>query len=157
MLLQDFRYAVRQLWKSPEFTLTTVLTLALGIGTNTAIFSLFNALVLRPIPAKDPARIVNVYRTVENENRYGVFSYPEYLDYRDHNTVFSGLAAFTGARTALTGRSGRTLRNEAGETLEALLVGKLLRGAGRRRDAWAAVYCGRGPHAEFPSRGGVEP
>ena len=68
MLVQDIRYAVRQLWKSPEFTLTTVLTLALGIGTNTAIFSLFNALVLRPIPAKDPARIVNVYRTVENEN-----------------------------------------------------------------------------------------
>src|ERR1700683_4631539 len=102
ILFQDLRYAHRQLWKSPGFPLTTVLTLALGIGANTAIFSLFNALVLRPIPAKDPAQIVNVYQTLANENRFGGFSYPEYVDYRDHNTVFSGLAAFTGARVTLT-------------------------------------------------------
>jgi predicted permease len=115
ILLQDLRYALRQLLKSPGFALTTVLTLALGIGANTAIFSLFNALVLRPLPVTDPARIVNVYRTVESEARYGVFSYPEYVDYRDHNTVFSGLTAFTGARVTLTG-SG------ADQTLQALLV-----------------------------------
>src|SRR5580692_5878267 len=101
-LLHDLRYALRQLLKSPGFTLTVVLTLALGIGANTAIFSLFNALVLRPIPAKDPARIVNVYRTVANENRFGVFSYPEYADYRDRNRFFSGRGAFTGARVTLT-------------------------------------------------------
>ena len=115
ILLQDLRYALRQLLKSPGFALTTILTLALGIGANTAIFSLFNALVLRPLPVTDPARIVNVYRTVESEARYGVFSYPEYVDYRDHNTVFSGLAAFTGTRVTLTG-SG------ADQTLQALLV-----------------------------------
>ena len=111
ILLQDFRYGLRRLWKSPGFTLTVVLTLALGIGANTAIFSLFNALVLRPIPAKDPARIVNVYRTVENENRYGVFSYPEYVDYRDHNSSLSGLAAFTGARMTLTAGSEKDATN----------------------------------------------
>ncbi len=98
-----------------------MLTLALGIGANTAIFSLFNGLALRPIPAKDPARIVNLYRTVENATRYGVFSYPEYLDYRNHNTVFSGLAAFTGAHLTLTG-GGKSEGSGAGETLQALLV-----------------------------------
>lgn len=121
-LLQDFRYGLRRLWKSPGFTLTVVLTLALGIGANTAIFSLFNALVLRPIPAKDPARIVNVYRTVENENRYGVFSYPEYVDYRDHNASLSGLAAFTGARMTLTAGSEKDATIGSAETLQALLV-----------------------------------
>jgi predicted permease len=122
ILLQDLRFAFRQLGKSPGFTLTTVLTLALGIGANTAIFSLFNALVLRPVPAKDPARIVNVYRTVANESRFGVFSYPEYVDYRDSNTVFSGLAAFTGARVTLTAGSNKGLGSGAGETLQTLLV-----------------------------------
>ena len=121
-LLHDLRYAFRQLLKSPGFTLTVVLTLALGIGGNTAIFSLFNAFVLRPIPAKDPARIVNVYRTVESETRYGVFSYPEYINYRDHNTAFSGLAAFTGGRVTLTSSSTRNLGNGAAETLQAQLV-----------------------------------
>jgi len=115
--LQDLRYGLRQLRKSPGFTLTTVLTLALGIGANTAIFSLFNALVLRPIPAKDPARIVNVYRTVQNGPRYGVFSYPEYVDYRDHNTALSGLAAFTGAHLTL-----KNERSDTGETVQAQLV-----------------------------------
>jgi macrolide transport system ATP-binding/permease protein len=122
ILLQDLRYALRQLWKSPGFTLVTVFTLALGIGANTTIFSLFNALVLRPIPVKDPARIVNVYRTVEGDARYGLFSYPEYLDYRDHNTVFSGLVAFAGARMALTRGSEKTVGGGAVETLQALLV-----------------------------------
>jgi macrolide transport system ATP-binding/permease protein len=127
ILLQDLRYGLRQLWRSPGFTLTTILTVALGIGANTAIFSIFNALVLRPIPAIDPARIVNVYRTVEGETRYGVFSYPDYVDYRDHNTSLSGLAAFTGARmtlrTTITAAGADSNAGDGtGQTLQALLV-----------------------------------
>ena len=122
MLTQDLRYGLRQLWKSPGFTLTVVFTLALGIGANTAIFSLFNALVLRPVSAKDPASVVNVYRTVENEERFGVFSYPEYRGYREHNTVFSGLAAFTGAQVTLTGSGENSAASDSGETLQAQLV-----------------------------------
>jgi macrolide transport system ATP-binding/permease protein len=122
ILFQDLRYAHRQLWKSPGFTLTIVLTLALSIGANTAIFSLFNALVLRPLPAKNPSQIVNVYRTVEDEPRFGVFSYPEYLDYRDRNTAFSGLAAFTGARVTLTPSNAKTAGGGAPESLQAQLV-----------------------------------
>lgn len=113
VLVQDVRYAFRQLGKSKGFTLTAVLLIALSIGANTAVFSLFDALILRPIPAQDPARLVNIYRSVENQTRFGVFSYPEYVDYRDHNAVFSGLAAFTGARVTLSG---------TGESLQALLV-----------------------------------
>jgi predicted permease len=100
-----------------------VLTLALGIGANTAIFSLFNALVLRPIPGKDPAAMVNVYRTTDNASRFGVFSYPEYRDYREHNAAFSGLAAFTGARVTLaTGDYASGDSAGGGDTLQALLV-----------------------------------
>jgi predicted permease len=122
MLTQDLRYGLRQLWKSPGFTLTVVFTLALGIGANTAIFSLFNALVLRPISAKDPASLVNVYRTVENEDHFGVFSYPEYRTYHEHNTVFAGLAAFTGAQVTLTGSGENSAARDSGETLQAQLV-----------------------------------
>jgi putative ABC transport system permease protein len=123
MQLQDLRYGWRQLWRAPGFTLTVVLTLALGIGANTAIFSLFNALVLRLIPGKDPAAMVNLYRTTENAARFGVFSYPEYRDYREHNTVLSGLAAFTGARVTLaTGNGSGDGPGESGDTLQALLV-----------------------------------
>jgi macrolide transport system ATP-binding/permease protein len=122
MFLQDLRYGVRQLWQSPGFTLTVVLTLALGIGVNTAIFSLFNALVLRPIPARNPASIVNIYRTVENQERFGVFSYPEYRSEREHNSVFSDLAAFTGAQVTLTSGGEKSAANDAGETLQAQLV-----------------------------------
>lgn len=118
--LQDWRYGWRQLSRAPGFTLAVVLTLALGMGANTAIFSLFNALVLRPIPGKDPVAMVNLYRTTENAARFGVFSYPEYRDYREHNTVFSGLAAFTGARVTLATENNGS--GDGGETLQALLV-----------------------------------
>jgi predicted permease len=123
MQLQDLRYCWRQLWRAPGFTLTVVLTLALGIGANTAIFSLFNALVLRSVPGKDPSAMVNLYRTTENAARFGVFSYPEYRDYREHNTVLSGLAAFTGARVTLAARNGSSEGpGESADTLQALLV-----------------------------------
>jgi predicted permease len=94
-LFQDLRYGVRMLIKNPGFTLIAVLTLTLGIGANTAIFSIVNALLLRPIPGvAEPERLVQIGRTREN----GVFdslSYPDYLDYREQNTVFSGVAVYS--------------------------------------------------------------
>jgi putative ABC transport system permease protein len=93
-LFQDLRYAIRQLRKNPGFTMVAVLTLALGIGLNTTVFTLFDAIVLRPLPVKDPATIVNVFQRVTNEpGSYRSFSYPEYIALRDFNTVFSGLIA----------------------------------------------------------------
>ena len=93
--LRDLRYALRTLRKTPEFTLAAVLALALGIGVNTAIFSLYNALALRPLPVKDPGRVARLFRTHQGESGAGVFSYPEYVDYRDRSSVLSGLAAWS--------------------------------------------------------------
>jgi macrolide transport system ATP-binding/permease protein len=101
-MFQDLRYGVRMLLKHPGFTLVAVLTLALGIGVNTALFTLFNAIALRPLPVKDPENIVKVYRKELGKSlrsSYGsgaTLSYPEYTGYRDNTRVFSGLTAYAG-------------------------------------------------------------
>ena len=105
-VLQDVRYALRQLRRSPGFTAVAVLTLALGIGANTAIFSIFNATLLRPLPYKDPGRIVILWSTIP---RWG-FSGPgsltdsDYVQWQQQNQVFDQIAAFRGQTSNLTGR-----------------------------------------------------
>jgi predicted permease len=94
-LRQDFRYGARALRRSPGFTIAAVVTLALGIGANTAIFSLVNAVLLQSLPIRDPERVVQV--SYEN----GVISYPEYRELRDRNTVLDGLAAWGGITASL--------------------------------------------------------
>jgi len=93
ILWQDLRYGMRMLRKNPGFTTVAILTLALGIGVNTAIFTAFDALVLRPRQVKDPDRLASVSRSTPDE-RQGGFSYPDYVYYRDHNKSFSDLALF---------------------------------------------------------------
>ena len=94
-LWQDLRYGARMLMKKPGFTLIAVLTLALGIGANTAIFSVADKLLLRPLPVKDPSQLAIVSgETVNPKFQNNLFSYPDYVDYRDQNEVFSGLLAF---------------------------------------------------------------
>jgi hypothetical protein len=78
-----------------------VIALALGIGVNTSIFSLYNALALRPLPVKDPERVVRLFQTHSGESGAGVFSYPQFVDYRDRNSVLSGLAAWSWASAAM--------------------------------------------------------
>ncbi len=94
--MSDFRYALRTLVNAPAFTLVVVLTLALGIGANTAIFSLTDQVLLRMLPVKSPEQLVVLDgpgpfrgRTFNN----GTFSYPMYRDFRDRNTVFDGVVA----------------------------------------------------------------
>ncbi len=89
-LLRDIRYAVRSLLKRPGFTAIAVITLALGIGANTAVYSVINGLLLRPLPAERPDELFAVSR---GDGAAPTASYPEYLYYRDQNQVFSGLAA----------------------------------------------------------------
>ncbi len=93
--VRDLRYALRTLRGNPGFAAVAVGALALGIGVNTSIFSLYNALALRPLPVKDPGRVARLFRTTRGEPGAGVFSFPEYTDYRDGNPVFSDLAAWT--------------------------------------------------------------
>src|SRR5947209_2926703 len=93
-LLQDVRYGLRLLLKKPGFTAAAVLTLALGVGVNTALFTVFDAFALRPLPLKDPAGLVNIYGRDAEGARQNLFSYPDYLDYRARNNVFTGLAAW---------------------------------------------------------------
>jgi putative ABC transport system permease protein len=91
---QDLRYGVRMLWKQPGFTLMVVLTLSLGIGANGIIFSLINALLLRPLPVDKPAELVAVYTSDYSSGDYGGSSYPDYIDFRDRNRAFSGMVAY---------------------------------------------------------------
>lgn len=95
-LLQDLRFGLRTLRKSPGFTAVAVLTLALGIGVNTSIFTLLNALLLRPLAVPEAQRVLALFR---GDSR--ACSYPDYLDYRDRNHAFSGLAVDLPNETAL--------------------------------------------------------
>ncbi len=108
-LLQDLKYGLRTLARSPGFTAVAVLSLALGIGANTAIFTLTNAVFLNPLPVQDAARVMQVY-TVDHVSQTFVAnyvrtptSYLNYLDFREQNNVFSGFAAFMWQNVTLTG------------------------------------------------------
>lgn len=102
-LWQDLRYGVRMLLKNPGFTAVVVLSLALGIGANTTIFSFVNALLLRPPAVEAPGRLLAVWNRNPKAGsafeRYLVLSYPDYVYYRDHQQVFSELLAFDGDST----------------------------------------------------------
>ncbi|HLK21135.1 MAG TPA: hypothetical protein VKT81_19425, partial [Bryobacteraceae bacterium] len=85
-MLNDLRFAVRLLWKSPGFTFVAIVALALGIGANTAIFSLVNSVLLRPLPFRDSGRLAIFWETdpAQGFNRQGP-SGPNYIDFRDQS------------------------------------------------------------------------
>ena len=104
--MNDLKFALRRLRKSPGFTLVTVLTLALGIGANTAIFSIVNAVLLRPLPYPDADRIMVLNESSGPGQDYSV-ALPDYLDWRNDNTVFEHLAATQKESRNLSGIPGR--------------------------------------------------
>ena len=100
-LFKDIRYGIRGLLSRPGFTAIVVITLALGIGANTAIFSVLNAVLLRPLPYANPDRIV---RIDETEGRGGMsVSPPDLLDFQQQNHSFENVAGYTGGSFILTG------------------------------------------------------
>jgi predicted permease len=110
MIGRDLRFGLRLLRKNPLFTVVAILSLALGIGANTAFFTFANALFLRPQPAVDPRGLVWVFGTdakgSDPLSRFRDISYPNYLDVRDQNRVFSGLTAFRWLRTTMSSDGG---------------------------------------------------
>jgi predicted permease len=107
MFLDDIRYALRQFLKTPGFTVTAILTLALGIGATTAIFTLINAILLKSLPVANPSQLVRVGNN-ENccingglEDDWSLFSTETYREFRDHTPGFSNLAAFEAGRTQI--------------------------------------------------------
>lgn len=103
-LIQDLRYAVRMLIKKPGFTVVVVAALALGIGANTAIFSIVNSILLRPLPYRDPDRLAMIWMDNKRMNvDQDIHSYANYVDYRDQNQVFESMAAYYGISLNLVG------------------------------------------------------
>src|SRR3979411_250975 len=93
-LFQYLRYGARQLLKRPGFTLLAIISMALGIGANAAIFSLVDTVAFRPLPVRKAVVPQELYRTLHNGADYTLQSYMNYKDYRDRNQVFSGLIAY---------------------------------------------------------------
>ncbi|MCP5110802.1 MAG: FtsX-like permease family protein, partial [bacterium] len=114
--MSDLRYAVRMLAKSPGFAAVAVLTLALGIGVNTAIFSITNALLIRPAPVTEPDRLVLLkrYRPEATSATYSI-SYPNFLYYREHSSVFTDMTAAGGV--SLIWRQGENDHSITGYTV----------------------------------------
>jgi len=103
-LIQDIRYGIRTLIKKPAFTAVVVAALALGIGANTAIFSIVNSILLRPLPYKDPDRLAMIWMDNKRMNvDQDIHSFANYLDYRDQNQVFESMAAYSGVSLNLVG------------------------------------------------------
>ena len=92
-ILTDLRYGAKMLWKSKGITIVAVVSLAIGIGANSALFSLINSILLRPRPVSRPEQLVEIY-VGEGEHPYHATSYPSYVELRDRNEVLSGLAAY---------------------------------------------------------------
>ena len=97
MLLQDFKYAIRTLGKKPGFAIITILTLAIGIGANAAIFSAVRAVLLRPLPFPDPQQLVQIYSTTKArpQGPGGAVSPPDYVDWRKDSSSFTEMAALS--------------------------------------------------------------
>ena len=104
-LLTDARYAVRQLIKTPGFTVVAVLTLAFGIGASSAIFSVVNTVMLKPLPYPEAERIVRVFEVVPQYGRFAVAP-ASFLDWRQQNTVFERIAAYAPGTDTFVGQEG---------------------------------------------------
>ncbi|HEU4432160.1 MAG TPA: ABC transporter permease, partial [Pyrinomonadaceae bacterium] len=104
-LIQDIRFGLRMLAKSPSISIVATIALALGIGANTAIFSVVNAVLLRPLPFPNPDSLVSLFETDQQRGyKTGSHSYPNFFDLRAQNTSFERVASYYSSDFILTGR-----------------------------------------------------
>ncbi len=140
-MLTDLKYAFRMLIKAPVFAVIAILTLALGIGANSAIFSVIDTVLLRPLPFKNPDEIVNIWGRYANDSgnvRGNVHSFPDYVDLRDQSQTIAAMAAYTRTAGTLTyGEDAKYLEGIAitPEVFDVLGVPPLLGRAFTKEDA----------------------
>jgi putative ABC transport system permease protein len=113
-LLKDFRYGVRTLLRNPTFTVVAVITLALGIGANTAIFSVVNTVLLRALPFQNPERLVSITKSAAGEGLPGIAAY-QYLEWHDKNSDFADIAGYSSDNYNLTGQGQDPERVSCGQ------------------------------------------
>jgi hypothetical protein len=104
-LFQDLRFGLRVLRKERGYALAAISALVVGIGSNVALFTLFAAVALKPLPVPDPTGLVSISRATSQAPRGGIFSFADYIYYRDHSTSFAAIAAETPAHLRLAGAS----------------------------------------------------
>src|SRR5438874_5815992 len=118
IMLTDLRYALRMLRKSPGFTFVAMLTLALGIGANTAIFSIINAVLLRPLPYPEAERIVYLSESDQIQSSISI-NWLDFLDWKHDNTVFQNLGVSRRESFNLSGLAGREAERISGAVVSA--------------------------------------
>jgi macrolide transport system ATP-binding/permease protein len=114
-LIADVRFALRWLRRSPAFTLVAIASLSIGIGFNTALFTLVDAILFKPLPVERPDRLVDVFTTGGDGDQYATSSYPDFLDYKAQNDVFTDMLAYSPAMNAV--KFGDRSRLAMGETV----------------------------------------
>src|ERR1051326_1017452 len=122
VLVMDLRFAFRSLLKSPGFTVLAIMVMALGIGANTAVFSVVNAVLLKPLAFRDPDRIVTVSSLWTKSNSHGQASAPDFHDWHDQSTAFSAMAYYASDETAVATGTAAEYVNIAKVTPEFLRV-----------------------------------
>ncbi|MGA8026780.1 MAG: ABC transporter permease [Bryobacteraceae bacterium] len=135
-ILQDLRYGARMLYRNAGFTALAILALALGIGVNTAVFTAYKALVLRPLDARDPGKMVNLALIRDSGVNEFNFSYPDYETYRDSIHSFSGLIAFGPEHLRLSNAGGIVSQRTAAAESGIGRLGLLTSGAGNAEFAF---------------------
>jgi len=149
-LIQDVRYGLRVLARSPGFTLVAVLTLALGIGANTALFSTVNSLILRSLPVKEPERLVVLAARLKGSSNLADLSYADYIDYRNQANVFTDMLGYEIGQNGLAadGRAERVIISYVTGNYFSMLgvqpaLGRLIEpGEGQRRAADSVLVLG---------------
>jgi hypothetical protein len=150
--LHDLKFGARLLAKTPAFTAVAALSLALGIGANTTIFTLVNAVLLNPLPVEDPSQLVSVWTTDErNKSNQAAFGFLQtspmnFRDLRDKNEVFSGITGHVGVPLNITGR-----HRPAEQVFGELVTGQFLLGARRAAAGRARLPADEGPDARARS------